>query len=284
MPPASAPRRFCRWRRPGRTRRRSRSTTSRRPANWACKPFDATVGELREWIDWGPFFTAWELRGSYPQILDDPDKGEPRRKLFDEANALLDEIEARRPVHPARRLRPLPRPRRRSTTSYSLPRWRRATANRRRSSARRDASHAAPADPRRRRASPTAPWRISWRRPPTDDHLGAFVVTIHGAEALAERPPATSTTTTAPSWPSRSPTGWRRRTPSAARLRAAQRLGLRARRGPEHGDDLVRERYRGIRPAPGYPAQPDHTEKVALFDLLDATAPHGCRAHRSTSP
>ena len=58
-----------------------------RPAPNRLGVFSATpsVAELREWIDWGPFFIAWEMRGaSYPAILDDPDKGEAAQKLFDE--------------------------------------------------------------------------------------------------------------------------------------------------------------------------------------------------------
>ena len=49
-------------------------------------------------------------------------------------------------------------------------------------------------------------------------------------------------------------------------------------------DDLIRERYRGIRPAPGYPSQPDHTEKPILFDLLDATEAHRRHADRKQWP
>ena len=53
---------------------------------------DMGVSELRNWIDWGPFFATWEMRGAFPQILDDPQKGETARELYDRANAMLDRI------------------------------------------------------------------------------------------------------------------------------------------------------------------------------------------------
>jgi 5-methyltetrahydrofolate--homocysteine methyltransferase len=53
---------------------------------------DLDLSVLREYIDWQPFFIAWEMKGKYPAILDDPQKGETARKLFEEANALLDRI------------------------------------------------------------------------------------------------------------------------------------------------------------------------------------------------
>src|SRR5690606_35442839 len=57
------------------------------------------IATLREVIDWGPFFIAWEMKGKYPQILDDPERGAVARELFDDANALLDRIEAEGLLH-----------------------------------------------------------------------------------------------------------------------------------------------------------------------------------------
>jgi 5-methyltetrahydrofolate--homocysteine methyltransferase len=77
-------------------------------------------------------------------------------------------------------------------------------------------------------------------------------------------------------WPTASP----RPSPSACTAGAPRVLGLCAGRGAVT-EELIREGYRGIRPAPGYPAQPDHTEKRTLFDLLDAEAATGIRLTES---
>src|SRR5690606_28022097 len=57
---------------------------------------DYPIAEIRDYIDWSPFFIAWEMRGKYPRILDDPDQGETARRLFDDANRLLDRIVSER--------------------------------------------------------------------------------------------------------------------------------------------------------------------------------------------
>ena len=98
------------------------------------------------------------------------------------------------------------------------------------------------------------------------DHVGAFAVAIHGARRWPTGS-RRSSTTTARSWSARSPTVWRRPSPSAARGRAAS--VVRAIRGA-HAGDRIGERFRGIRPAYGYPACPDHSEKGRLLELLGA--------------
>ena len=232
----------------------------------------ATVGDLREWIDWGPFFTAWELRGSYPQILDDPQKGETARKLFEEANALLDEIE-RDDLFTPRGVSGLFRAasdgddvRLADAAGESL-----ATLH-----TLRQQTKKTPGKPNRALADLVAP---------EGDHVGAFVVTIHGAEALAAAARADGDdyrAILAQSLADRLAEAY------AEKLHADVR---RQRWGYAEGEDLstedlVRERYRGIRPAPGYPAQPDHTEKVTLFEILDA--PHhtgaGLTEHLAMTP
>ena len=230
-----------------------------------------SVADLREWIDWGPFFIAWEMRGSsYPAIFDDPDKGEAARKLFDEAEDLLDEIERGgllqpRGVHglfPAHAegddivLHPAP-----SGDGVGGPQ----TGGAVRLHTLRQQTQKTPGKPNRALADFVAPASAGG----VGDHVGAFVVTIHGAEALAEEARAAHDDYRAILAQS-----------LADRLAEAfaEWLHAKVRRqawgyAPDEDlgtDDLIRERYRGIRPAPGYPAQPDHTEKVTLFDLLDA--------------
>ncbi len=225
---------------------------------------DYPLDELRAYIDWTPFFIAWEMKGKYPQILGDGRKGEEARRLFDDANALLDRIIDERllradgvvglwagnaigddiEVHAdERRGQPI-------ATLHTL---RQQTAK-------------TPGKPNRALADFVAP-KDSGRA----DWLGAFVVTAgHGLHALvaefeAEHDDYSAIMAKA----------------LADRLAEAFAEHLHARVRAElwgyaldealSNDDLIRERYAGIRPAPGYPAQPDHTEKPALFDLLGAT-------------
>ena len=226
------------------------------PARLGVTPDAATVADLRPWIDWGPFFAAWELRGSFPQILDDPDKGEAARRLHADALALLDEIEAGglftpRAVFglfPARRdgddLRLADAAGEPLATLHTL---RQQTAK-------------TPGKPNRALADLVAT---------EGDHLGAFVVTIHGAEALAAAARAEHDdyrAILAQSLADRLAEAY------AEKLHAEVRRRHWGYAPDEHlsTEDLIRERYRGIRPAPGYPAQPDHTEKVTLFRILDA--------------
>ncbi|MEM7788271.1 MAG: methionine synthase, partial [Bacteroidota bacterium] len=233
------------------------------PTRLGVEPVEVSVGELRPWIDWGPFFIAWEMRGSFPQILDDPHKGEAARKLFDDAQALLDEIEAGGLLTP-RGVFGLFEANAdgddlhlgvdgETVTLHTL----------------RQQTQKTPGKPNRALADFVAP-SASGRT----DHAGAFVVAVHGAEALAAEARADHD-------------DYRAILIQALADRLAEafaeRLHAHVRRevwGYAPGedltpDDIVRERYRGIRPAPGYPAQPDHTEKITLFDLLDARAHTG---------
>ena len=124
----------------------------------------------------------------------------------------------------------------------------------------------APAGRERRRPPEPLPRRL--RRARRATRLGAFAVAIHGADELAARLRRPSTTTTARSSSRRSPTASPRRSPSGCTSgRGAS--GTRP-TSSSPSDDLLGERFRGIRPAFGYPACPDHSEKGKLFDLLGA--------------
>ena len=102
------------------------------------------------------------------------------------------------------------------------------------------------------------------------DHVGAFAVTAGHRRRRARRDASRrSSTTTARSWSRRSPTAWPRPSPSCSTRARARDWGYGASEKLTT-DDLIAERYRGIRPAFGYPACPDHTEKRKLFALLDA--------------
>ena len=104
------------WRatgRPGRACCSSRTTTSRRSRAAAARPAraglpDVDLAELRRYIDWQPFFNAWEMKGSFPEILDDAESGETARKLYDDAQAMLDQLIEERWLTAQRRGRALP--------------------------------------------------------------------------------------------------------------------------------------------------------------------------------
>ncbi|MCY4354623.1 MAG: methionine synthase [Truepera sp.] len=223
---------------------------------------DYPLERLIERIDWGPFFLAWELKGSYPELLDDPRLGEEARKLQGDALALLERIVEERllsangvlSIFPANavgddielyvdedrfRVRAI---------LYSL----------RQQTRKRDGqANLALADFVAPKGSGTA------------DYVGAFAVTAGiGADALAHSFEAdlddySSILVKA----------------LADRLAEAfaEHLHERVRKewwgyAPTESlsnDELIREAYRGIRPAPGYPAYPDHSEKAILVKLLD---------------
>jgi 5-methyltetrahydrofolate--homocysteine methyltransferase len=227
---------------------------------------DYPVAELRETIDWTPFFWTWEMKGSYPAILTDTERGAAARELHEAALAMLDRIEAEgwfRPrgvigLWPANavgddiEVYADPGRRRRIAVLHTL---------RQQGSKSKDRPNYALADF-------VAPIGIP-------DWIGGFAVTVGPeAHAIAERFKHEGNDFDAILVAA-----------LADRLAEAfaERLHARVRRefwgyAPDEdlsNEDLIRERYRGIRPAAGYPACPDHTEKRTLFDLLDAEANAG---------
>ncbi len=135
------------------------------------------LADLRAFIDWTFFFTAWELKGRYPQILEHPGHGEAARELFEHANELLDEIVADGSMPGARRVRILAR----------RSRGRRHRPRRRRRCSRCSASRSTTA---RSTIARTDRWPTSSRRADLGiaDHVGGFAVTAGlGADELAKR-------------------------------------------------------------------------------------------------
>jgi 5-methyltetrahydrofolate--homocysteine methyltransferase len=223
---------------------------------------DYSIAELVPYIDWSPFFATWELAGKYPAILDDATVGQAARSLFEDAQAMLRKIADGRWFSAAAvvgfwpansegddilvygdeaREKPI-------AVLHTL---------RQQLTRREGRANLALADFVAPRASKLA------------DHIGAFMVTAGiGEDEIAER--------------------FKRANDdySSIMVKAladrlaeafAERLHQRVRTEfwayvPDEtlsSVELIAEKYRGIRPAPGYPAQPDHTEKEALFRLLD---------------
>ena len=289
-PGAAAPRarsrsgrrsRSCPWRRRGAAGRRStgRPTRSPRPAFTGVRALEVPLGELVPFIDWSPFFHTWELKGTYPRIFENPEWGARARELFDDAQALLRRIVDERRLtaravygfFPANAVGD-------DIEVYTDearhgPRSPRST---------RCASRWTRARPSRTRPSPTS---SSPRETGRLDYLGRLRGHHRDRHRAARRSPSRRrTTTTARSWPRPWPTAWRRRSRSGSTGGPGADWGYGTRRERSSPEELIRERYRGIRPAPGYPACPDHTEKGLLFDLLAAERNAGISPHRDASP
>ncbi len=217
------------------------------------------LGELVPWIDWSPFFHTWELSGRYPAILQDPKKGDAARKVFADGQALLNRIVAEKllvaratyglfpagtteddeilvfdPEQPTRTIARFPMPRQHEEKEVALC-----------------------------LADFIAPVGNA-----VQDHLGAFIVTAGiGTDALSAMFESQHDDYNAIMAKA-----------LADRLAeaGAEWLHRRVRREWQYGltenltaEQILAETYRGIRPAFGYPACPDHTPKGTLFELLD---------------
>ncbi len=220
-----------------------------------------SLQELRPFIDWSPFFMTWELKGKYPKIFENEIVGAQARELYDDANRMLDQVIADQSLKANAVYGFFPaasdgddiivyedETRKSEKCRFHCLRqqWERKGQNDFRSLA----DYIAPVGTR-------------------PDFVGAFVVTAGiGADKLANQYKQASDDYNAIMAQA-----------VADRLAEAfaERLHLQARQDWGYGlteamstDDLIDEKYRGIRPAPGYPACPDHTEKRTLFNLLDA--------------
>jgi 5-methyltetrahydrofolate--homocysteine methyltransferase len=235
------------------------------PAFTGLKVVDGlSLREIRDYIDWSPFFHAWEIRGRYPALLDDPEIGPRCRELFDDAQKLLDRLINEGLIHGRAVYGFYPAARdgddivlytddTRSqvlTTIHTL----------------RQQMDKPEDQPNYALADFIAPAN-SGRR----DYLGAFALTTGlGVDEIVRRFEADHddynsilTKALADRLAEASAEWLHRQARIAWGFGAGEKLS---------NDELIREQYRGIRPAPGYPACPDHTEKRLLFDLLQAEA------------
>ena len=235
---------------------------------------DYDLAELVPYIDWTPFFQTWELAGRFPAILDDSKVGEVARSLYDDARKMLDLIvkekwfRARATVGfwPANAegddivLYADESRTRQIATLHTL---------RQQLEKREGRFNAALAD------------FVAPAGSGVPDYVGGFVVTAGiGEDVVADRFKMANDDYSSILCKA-----------LADRLAEAfaERMHARVRRefwayAPDEAlssEDLILEKYQGIRPAPGYPAQPDHTEKATLFELLDAEATAGVKLTES---
>jgi 5-methyltetrahydrofolate--homocysteine methyltransferase len=224
---------------------------------------DYPIADLVEIIDWTPFFQTWELSGKYPAILDDAKVGDAARSLFNDARAMLDKIVAEKWFKASAVLGFWPA----NAVGDDVHVYADETRDKpigvlhglRQQLSKREG-----------RANVSVSDFIAPRESGLKDYIGAFTVTAGiGEDVVAER--------------------FKRANDdySAIMVKAladrlaeafAERLHQNVRKefwGYAPGEtlsneDVIAEKYSGIRPAPGYPAQPDHTEKGTLFKLLDS--------------
>jgi 5-methyltetrahydrofolate--homocysteine methyltransferase len=233
---------------------------------------DFPLATLREYIDWTPFFHTWELKGVYPRILDDERQGQQARQIFAEANALLDRMIAEKLItargvyglFPANAIGDDVQLYAEDTRTIPLERFHFLRQQ-----------SLAETQPCRSLADFIAPAETE-----LPDHIGAFAVTSGiGLKELCD--------------------GFRAQHDDynaimaeaiADRLAEAFAECLHKRVRDEWGygcaeglsiDELIHEKYRGIRPAAGYPACPDHTEKGTLWRLLDVQTNTGMQITES---
>jgi 5-methyltetrahydrofolate--homocysteine methyltransferase len=224
---------------------------------------DYPIRELVDFIDWTPFFSTWELNGRFPAILDDAKYGEAARTLYEDARAMLDKIVSEGWFKASAAIGFWPA----NSVGDDIQVF-------------ADEARTGPIavmhglrqqlSKREGRFNTAISDFVAPRESGLADYLGAFAVTAGiGEDVIADR--------------------FKRANDdySAIMVKAladrlaeafAERLHQRVRKefwgyAPEEnfsGEQLIAEQYRGIRPAPGYPAQPDHTEKGTLFELLAA--------------
>ncbi len=240
-----------------------------KPAFLGNKVFDNySLAEIAEYIDWTPFFHSWEMKGSYPKIFNDPERGVEAKKLFDDANKMLQlvikekwlQAKAVIGIYPA------------NSIGDDVEVYEDETGKKVRA-----VFHTI----RQQTKKPAGQFNVAladFIRPrvlnghaPVVDYIGAFAVTAgigidehvkkfekdhddYSAimlKALADRLAEAFT--------------------ELLHKRLRTEFWGYAREEALDKTQLIREEYTGIRPAPGYPAQPDHTEKTTLFNLLDAS-------------
>lgn len=244
-----------------------------KPTFLGIRSFDEyDLAELVPYIDWTPFFQTWELAGRFPAILDDAKVGEVARSLYDDARKMLDTIVKEKWF------------RARATIGF----W---PANAQgddivlyadESRAKKVATlHTLRQQLEKREGRFNAALADFIAPAGVPDYIGGFVVTAGiGEDAVADRFRSANDDYSSILCKA-----------LADRLAEAfaERMHARVRRefwayAPDEAlssEELILEKYQGIRPAPGYPAQPDHTEKATLFELLDAEATAGVKLTES---
>jgi 5-methyltetrahydrofolate--homocysteine methyltransferase len=237
------------------------------PAFHGSKAFDNyDLAEIAEYIDWGPFFIAWEMGGRFPQILTDAVIGAEATKLYNDAKALLQTIIDEKWLQAKGVIGFWPASSNGADTVTIRQDGKKVNLE-----FLRQQSKKVQGQPNFSLADFIKPGQPQQE---PEDNIGAFAVTIHGIEQHIKR-----------FMEQHDDYNKIMLQALADRLAEAFAELLHAKVRREYwgyakdeklnNEDLIKEKYSGIRPAPGYPACPDHTEKRKLFDLLQATSNTG---------
>jgi 5-methyltetrahydrofolate--homocysteine methyltransferase len=241
---------------------------------YGAEKISIAVRDLIEYIDWSPFFHTWELRGRYPAIFDDPKIGKQAREVFDDAQELLERVSAKDLLVPRGVYAFWPanavgddvqiyadnsRTEKIATFYFLRQQMQKPAAQFNHCLA----DYIAPQS-----SASLGPAAAGETHALLHDYLGGFAVSIHGADELAEEFKAQHDDYSAIMTKALAD---RLAEAFAEYLHKEARIAWGFGRDEQLSNaDLIREKYRGIRPAAGYPACPDHAEKRTLFDLLDA--------------
>ena len=244
-----------------------------RPTFIGTRTFDSyDLADLVRFIDWTPFFQTWELKGRYPAIFDDPKQGEAARALFDDAQAMLKKIVAEKWFHPKAVVGFWPAERVGDDIALFSDHERKLPLA---------TLHTLRQQLGRRDGKPNVALADFVGPASAQDYVGAFVVTAgFEDEDIARRFEHANddySSILVKALGDRLAEAFA----EAMHARVRRELWAYAPDEPFTPEELAGEPYRGIRPAPGYPAQPDHTEKATLFRLLDAERATGVKLTES---
>ena len=240
-----------------------------RPSFLGIRPIEVPLQDLVEVIDWTPFFSTWEIKGTYPAVLTDNRYGPAAKALYDDARKMLDEIVRDKLVQPRGVVGFWPAAARGDDIvlyeDEERTRERTVLHTLRQQMARAEGA----------RANVAMADFVAAEDSGIPDWVGGFAVTSgHGEEEFISRYVKAGddyNKILAQALCDRLAEAF------AEKLHQIVRTSLWGYAPQEKAsvEELIGETYQGIRPAPGYPAQPDHTEKGTLFDLLDATQTAG---------
>ncbi len=235
-----------------------------KPSYTGAQSFAVDLAKLVPFIDWTPFFQTWELAGRYPQILSDNKVGTEAKKLFDDAQALLKRIVAEQWVKATAVVGFWPANSRgddidlftgddRKTKLATLHTLRQQIAR----------------DPSRKRAHTALADFIAPKETGLADYVGGFAVTSGIGEEEAIEKYIAKTDDYNRIMAKALCDRLAEACAEAMHEKVRKALWGHAAQEKLSNEDLILEKYQGIRPAPGYPAQPDHTEKATLWKLMD---------------
>ncbi|MDP3553591.1 methionine synthase [Methylocystis sp.] len=232
------------------------------------------VGELVPYIDWTPFFQTWEFKGRYPALLDDPERGEAARTLYDDARAMLKRIVEERWFTPKAVIGFWPA----NAIGDDIALYNGESRNERIATLHMLRQQLPKRDGKANLALADF---VAPKESGKADYVGAFVVTA-GAE---EEKIAARYARANDDYGSIMVKALADRIAEAFAERMHERVRKEfwgyAREENFAPEALTTEPYAGIRPAPGYPAQPDHTEKATIFDLLNVERRTGVKLTES---